>query len=245
MPGGPHPHEADKAFYSASVHYLEPDHLAQFTSHVALVSAYLDAVIPDLRSKADRLENIDVLELGAGTCLTSLMICKRISNARLTCVDISLSRMSKLVEETAQFLETHHQDIRLIEADFSADLPLDDARFDVVVFDAALHHSRNIWRTLRECGRVLRPGGAIAALREQYLAPLTYRFVLNRLLRSPEVRAGVAENAFLKEQYAYYFRANGFEPKFYPVNRGPAWTILSPLNGLIYSKWSVWAPKVG
>jgi hypothetical protein len=90
---------------------------------------------------------------------------------------------------------------------------------------------------------VLRPAGAIAALREQYLAPLTYRFALDRLLRSPEVRAGVAENAYLKEQYAYYFRATGFDPIFYGVRPTRRWLFVSPLNGIAYSKWSVWAPR--
>jgi ubiquinone/menaquinone biosynthesis C-methylase UbiE len=245
MPRGTDQHEADKAFYSASVHYLEPDQLPQFAAHAAVVSGYLGAVIAELRKKAEGLANIDLLELGAGTCLTSLMIRQRIANARLTCLDISLSRMSKLIEETARFLGTHHREVELIEADISVGLPLEDARFDVVVFDASLHHSRNIWCTLRECRRVLRSRGVVVALREQYLAPLTYRFALKRLLRTPEVRAGVAENAYLKDQYAYYLRATGFEPTFHPVRPSAKWLLLSPLNGIAYSKWSIWAPKAG
>jgi ubiquinone/menaquinone biosynthesis C-methylase UbiE len=245
MPYGPQPHEADKAFYSGSINYLEPDQRAQFASHVGVVSGYLDTVTPALREKAEGLANIDILELGAGTCLTSLMIRKRIPNARLTCLDISLSRMSKLIEEMARFVGTFHQEVQLIEADFSVGLPLQEARFDLVLFDASLHHSRNIWCTLRECRRVLRSGGVVVALREQYLAPLTYRFALKRLLRTPEVRAGVAENAYLKDQYAYYLRAAGFEPTFYPVHPSSKWLLLSPLNGIAYSKWSIWAPKIG
>jgi ubiquinone/menaquinone biosynthesis C-methylase UbiE len=153
--------------------------------------------------------------------------------------------MQALVENSAALVGTHHQQIELVEADFSNELPLEDARFDVVVFDASLHHSRSIWNTLRECRRVLRPRGAVAALREQYLAPLTYGYALNRLLRSHEVRAGISENAYLKEQYAYYFRANGFEPRFHRVNPNAKWLLLSPLNGIAYSKWSIWAPLGG
>jgi hypothetical protein len=74
------------------------------------------------------------------------------------------------------------------------------------------------------------------------LAPLTCGYALNRLLQSHEVQAGVSENAYLKEQYAYYFRANGFEPRFHRVSPSAKWLLLSPLNGIAYSKWSIWAP---
>jgi len=237
--------EADKSFYSGSVHYYDPALRKQFESHVATVSNYLNAVIGRLREHVAGRDRIDIVELGAGTCLTSLMLRKHFPSARLTCIDISLSRMQALIEDSAALLGTDHGGIELIEADIGGALPLADASLDIVVFDSSLHHSRNVWNTLSECRRVLRPQGAIAALREQYLAPLTYRFALERLLRTPEVRAGVAENAYLKDQYAYYLRAAGFEPTFYPVRPSAKWLLLSPLNGIAYSKWSIWAPKVG
>jgi hypothetical protein len=99
-----------------------------------------------------------------------------------------------------------------------------------------------MWLTLSECRRVLAPDGAVAALREQYLAPLTAGYALKRLLRTKEVQSGVAENAYLKDQYAYYFLANGFTPQFHGVTPGAQWRLLSALNGLLFSKWSIWAP---
>jgi ubiquinone/menaquinone biosynthesis C-methylase UbiE len=244
MPFGTGSQDADQAFYSASINYYDPDQREQFGLHVATVSRYLDVINPALQNHLGGRDNIDIAELGAGTCLTTLMIHKRFPAARLTCVDISLSRMQALIEKSAALLGTQHQGIELLEADFSHVLPLDDARFDVIVFDSALHHSRDIWTTLRECRRLLRPSGAVAALREQYVAPLTSRYVLRRLLRTPEVQAGVAENAYLKEQYAYYLRATGFDPKFYSVAPRPHWPLFSSLNGIVYSKWSIWAPLV-
>jgi ubiquinone/menaquinone biosynthesis C-methylase UbiE len=237
--------DADKSFYSASVNYYDPDKREGFGSHVETVSRYLDAVVPSLQRHLEGKNSVDIAELGAGTCLTTLMIRKRFPTARFTCLDISLSRMQALIEESAALLGTHHEGIELIEADFSNALPLDDTRFDIVVFDSALHHSRSIWTTLRECKRILRPNGAVAALREQYLATLTSSYVLRRLLRTPEVQAGVAENAYLKAQYAYYFRAAGFDPKFYSVAPRRHWPLFSSLNGIVYSKWSIWAPLAG
>ena len=84
--------------------------------------------------------------------------------------------------------------------------------------------------------------GAVAALREQYLAPFTAGYALKRLLQTKEVQSGVAENAYLKDQYAYYFLANGFSPQFRGVTPGAQWRLLSGLNGLLFSKWSIWAP---
>jgi ubiquinone/menaquinone biosynthesis C-methylase UbiE len=245
MPLSPRGQETDKAFYSASVHYFDSNERLQLQSHVAVVSAYLDAIVLDLQAMAKEREQVDVLELGAGTCLTSLMIRQRFPNTKLTCLDVSLSRMRALIDDSAALLGTHPRDIELIESDFSDALPFDDASFDLIVFDSSLHHSGNIWSTLKECRRLLRPKGAIAALREQYLAPLTYRFALSRLLRTPEVQAGVAENAYLKEQYAYYFRACGFAPNFHPVYPSTMWRLLWPLNGIVFSKWSVWARMAG
>lgn len=232
----------DKKFYSDSFHYFDAENRAEFNSHVTTVSQYIDAIAPQLAGQAERKDSMEIVELGAGTCLSSLMIRKRFPAARLTCVDISLSRMRSLIDKSADLLGTTSDDINLVEADFTFPLPFGDSQFDIVVFDAALHHSRDIWTTLTECRRVLRSNGAIAALREQYLAPMSYRMALDRLLRSPEVQAGVAENAYLKAQYAYYFRANGFDPNFLSVCPNWKWRLLSPLNGLLFSKWSIWAP---
>lgn len=161
----------------------------------------------------------------------------------LTCADISRSRMETLIGKSAAAVGASAEGAKLVELDFSDALPFQDAEFDLIVFDAALHHSRNIWMTLAECHRVLDARGAVAALREAFLAPLTYRYAMRRLSRSPEVRAGVAENAYLKEQYAYYFDVNGFSPDFIPVTPpGWKWRMAAPFNGIAIAKWAIWAP---
>ena len=241
MPAESRPSDPDRAYYGLTPHHFEPAAREHLKLYVATVSTYFDAVVPRLRVQFAKQDTVDVLELGAGTCLITLMIRKTLANARLTCFDISIARMQTLIDDSARFLGTYRDGIELVEGDLTNNLPFADAQFDLVVFDASLHHSRSMWNTLRECRRVLRPNGALVALREQYLAPLTYRFALNRLLRTREVKAGVAENAYLKEQYAYYLRANGFEPTFLPVTPGLKWRVLAPLNGIIFSKWSIWA----
>jgi ubiquinone/menaquinone biosynthesis C-methylase UbiE len=233
----------DREFYSGSVDYFNSENERNIEKHLEVVKSYIAAISDSLGGFcSQRNGNVRFVELGAGTCLTSLSLRKMYPLAQFTCVDISLSRMEKLLAKSAGLVGVDGNGIELAECDMSHQLPFGDGQFDIVVFDASLHHSRNMWLTLGECKRILRPDGVVAALREQYLAPFTAGYALRRLLQTKEVQSGVAENAYLKEQYAYYFLANGFSPQFRGVTPGMQWRVLSPLNGLLFSKWSIWAP---
>ena len=232
----------DHAYYAAQTGHFDHSQLPVLVTYANLVAEYLDPIWPRLQDLAARRNPLRIIELGAGTCMASLIIRKRLPAAEFTCLDISLPRVEKLIAAAAAALGSDCKGVHLVEADFSDRLPLNDAQFDVVLFNAALHHSRNIWMTLDECQRVLAPEGAVIALREQYLAPLTYGYALRRLLRTPDVAGGVSESAFLRAQYEYYFLAAGFDPLFHAVNPG-RFRMLWLLNGLAFSKWSIWAAK--
>jgi ubiquinone/menaquinone biosynthesis C-methylase UbiE len=235
---------SDKAFYSQEIDYYTPEKQKGVSRHISVVEANIDAVWPFLQDlQRAKGGSIDVLELGAGTCTASLLLRKRAQIGRHVCVDISEHRMATLIAKTAAVIGVPTHGIELVEADFTYELPLPDRAFDLVLFDGALHHSRSIWTTLEQCRRVLRPGGCIAALREAALGRLSYGYVLQRLARSPEAKAGVAENAYLKEQYDYYFKVTGFDPKFVGVYPDWKWKLFAPLNGLVVSKWAIWAPQ--
>jgi ubiquinone/menaquinone biosynthesis C-methylase UbiE len=236
----------DQEFYAGSIDYFDGKNPGYMAKHLGVVRSYIQAISPALDAfSASHNGHIRFLELGAGTCTTTLSLRKIYPEASYACADISLPRMEQLIEKTAALIGASTDGIDLVQCDISESLPFRDSQFDVVVFDASLHHSCNIWRTLAECKRVLTRDGAIAALREQYLAPFSARYALRRLLKTEEVKAGVAENAYLKEQYGYYFSANGFVPQFYGVTPEPLFRLLSPLNGWLFSKWSIWAPVAG
>lgn len=232
----------DREFYAGSVDYFDEENAHHIKKHLEIVTSYVDAISESLDAFYSRRNgNVRFVELGAGTCLTSLSLRKRYPQAAFTCVDISMWRMEQLVGKSAALVGVDGSGIEFAECDMSNKLPFGDAQFDIVVFDASLHHSCNIWLTLSECKRILALDGAVAALREQYLAPFTAGYALRRLLRTKEVQSGVAENAYLKDQYAYYFLANGFSPQFRSVTPNARWRLISPLNGLLFSKWSIWA----
>lgn len=233
----------DRQFYDEEVDYFSHSKLPAFLEHVRVHAQYLRPIEKPLRQLRLTRDSLDVVELGAGTCLTALSLRKLVATTSLTCVDISAKRMAQLSPQVAALIGASAEEVRYVEADFSYRLPLQSQSYDLVVFDAALHHSCNIWLTLAECHRILRPGGVLLGLREAYLAHWTSSIALNRILRSTEVAAGVAENAYLRGQYDYWLRANGFRPRFYPVAPTLTWKLLAPLNGYVFSKWSIWAER--
>lgn len=53
-------------------------------------------------------------------------------------------------------------DVPLVRADLDAPQPFADGTFDLIVLREAIEHVRNGEATLRECWRILRPGGCVA-----------------------------------------------------------------------------------
>lgn len=229
----------DKKFYDESVAELT---VAALRAHCGTVTKYIAAFDGRLNaSGAGR--PLKVLELGAGSCVTSLVLSRRDNIAQIVCLDISLRKMQEVLPSSVVAVGAcSPEKISMIEGHFDAPLPFTAEEFDVVIFDGALHHARSMWFILEECRRVLRPDGVLIAQREQYLGAATAGIVLKRLLRSPEVKAGVSENAYLRAQYEYYLRAVGFDSvEFFPVAETTFQRLFAFLNGLLFSKWVIWA----
>jgi ubiquinone/menaquinone biosynthesis C-methylase UbiE len=224
---------ADKKFYDGE---LLEGQASSYAPHVALyVRSWLDRYRPEL----SRLGPLRVLDLGAGSCTTSLLLSKEAFVDEVAAADISAARLRAMSKETHQVIGGDPAKLSFHEIDFNQPLPFEDDSFGIVLMDAALHHSRNIWETLAEIRRVLKPGGLFVAQREAYTSPLTNRITFKRLLASPEVASGVSENAYLRSQYDYYLRANGFEPRFIPVYDSLKFKLLFFLNGLVFSKYNI------
>lgn len=191
-------------------------------------------------SYADKLNSIltgtcgKVVELGAGSCGLSTCLSRLPNVTHVFAVDISMARMQRMIDLSCEILDGHKEKIEPIESDFNFSLAFDDESLDVVLFDAALHHSRNIWHLLSECNRVLKKDGILVAQRESYLNPLRAKNQLNRLLKTPEVAGNVAENMYLKEQYYYYLTVNQFIVEFIPRTQSKIKNILFLLNGVLF-----------
>jgi SAM-dependent methyltransferase len=184
-----------------------------------------------------------VVELGAGSCGLSSCL-SRLSNVRhITSLDISMLRMQKMIDLSELALGGDKRKIHPIASDFNGPLPFEDGELDVVVFDAALHHTRSMWTTLAECYRVLKAGGILVAQRELFLNPLRAKKQIAELLKSPEAAAKVSENMYLKEQYIYYLRMAGFNVEFQPRSPSKLKSILHILNGIAFCDGIFWCRK--
>jgi SAM-dependent methyltransferase len=232
--------DRDRQFYDDSADKLP---LEALQAHSDTVKKYIAAFEPRLREFASG-RSLKVLELGAGSCVTSLLLSRNESVSQIACLDISLKKMQQVLPTSIAALggACAPEKLSLVEGHFDAPLPFEALSFDMVIFDGALHHARSMWFVLEECRRVLKPQGVLIAQREQYLGVLTAGVKLARLLQTPEVKAGVAENAYLRSQYEYYLRAVGFQSvAFMPVSENALQRVCAFLNGLLFSKWVIWA----
>jgi len=225
----------DKEFSESTIEgRWKPDEIKE---RVPLIRSYTDSFADMIRPGSRSLE------LGAGSCLMSMLLGGRLGE--IHCADVSEKFIREISTRCADVLGFDHKKLNLHAFDMSARFPFPDASFDVVMFDSALHHAPVIWNTLRECRRVLRPDGLLIAQREQMLAPLDF-WQIGRLLTQEEAAAGVFENTYPRRVYGYYLRACGFEPKFVPVaEHSTSWKKrlamrAAPfLNGLLWEKWTI------
>ena len=96
------------------------------------------------------------LEIGAGTGYFSLNLLKAGVVGHATCTDISPGMLQTL-EASARRLSL---DVETAACD-AAELPFEDASFDLVLGHAVLHHLPALDRSFAEFARVLRPGGTL------------------------------------------------------------------------------------
>jgi ubiquinone/menaquinone biosynthesis C-methylase UbiE len=88
-------------------------------------------------------------------------------------------------------------------------IPLENESIDVVYARQVLHHTRDLPLVLRECARVLRPGGVFLACREHVVDDA--RQLAEFLRRHPVHQLTGGENAYRLDQYVGAIRGAGFE----------------------------------
>ncbi len=118
------------------------------------------------------------LEIGSGTGYFTLNLLRAGLIGEATCSDISPGMLATLQANAVRL----GLDVRTVEADAER-LPFPDARFDLVLGHAVLHHIPDLGRAFAEFERVLVPGGRILFAGE----PSRYG---DRLARVPKRLAG-------------------------------------------------------
>ncbi|WP_438016401.1 class I SAM-dependent methyltransferase [Sorangium sp. So ce315] len=120
--------------------------------HTAVNTAFCDALLshhPDLAY---------ALDVGTGTCLLPIELCRRVPTARIQAIDLSTSMLAlgRAHVEQAGLTDA----IALAQVDAKA-LPEPDETFSAVLSNSIVHHIPEPMAVLREMVRVLRPGGLL------------------------------------------------------------------------------------
>ena len=131
----------------AEVNRLFVDHLLEALAHSALAVAL-----------HERSEPLEILDVGTGTALIPIELCRRGMRCRVTAIDLAgemLQLAARNVREAG--LEAR---IRLERAD-SKRLPYPESSFDVVMSNSIVHHIAEPADVLAEMVRVVRMGGLL------------------------------------------------------------------------------------
>ena len=224
--------KTDKRFYDNVNEYTDESLRESVQKQETYISRYRTLLVGYFGNRPVR-----VLELGAGTCALSLSLSRALVVQHGVMFDISALRMQQYVPRVCQILGIPPPNFHYVEGDFSDLTSFPTGEFDLILFDASLHHARSIWELLSACNAHLAPCGLMVAQREQYLARLSAGWVLNRLIKTDEVLSGVSENAYLREQYLYYLKVSGFDAC--AISAPETWfqKLIFFLNGIIFSKW--------
>jgi len=101
---------------------------------------------------------LDILDLGTGTALIPIELCRRFADCRVMAVDaaVSMLELARYNVEVNGLIER----IQLAHVDAKR-LPFGDATFDVVMSNSIVHHIPQPIDVLREAVRVAKPGGLI------------------------------------------------------------------------------------
>jgi len=112
----------------------------------------------DIPHSEFRTPHLDILDLGTGTALIPIELCRRFADCRVMAADASVSML-----DLARYnVEVHGLSERIVLSHVDAKrLPFADAMFDVVMSNSIVHHIPEPIHVLREAIRVTRPGGLL------------------------------------------------------------------------------------
>jgi ubiquinone/menaquinone biosynthesis C-methylase UbiE len=116
------------------------------------------SLAPESCNVNDLARLLDVLDLGTGTALIPIELCRRFEACRVMAVDaavnmLELARYNVEIAGLTQRIELAHVDAK--------QLPFHETLFDVVMSNSIVHHIPEPVHVLREAVRITRPGGLL------------------------------------------------------------------------------------
>jgi ubiquinone/menaquinone biosynthesis C-methylase UbiE len=208
----------DSEYYCALPECPSQDPNARMWAMRAKTYSYFERrILKPLEMREQR--PLDVLDLGAGNCWLSHRLSLR--GHRPVAIDIFADDRDGL-----RAARHYSQPLSVIEADFDH-LPFSDQRFDLAIFNAALHYSADYVHTLSEVRRCLRRSGSFV------------------ILDSPVYRRNEHGLRMVEEKHAQFLKRYGFRSDALPSIDFLDLATLDRLKQELKVEWQVWKPWYG
>ena len=151
-------------YYYSITPAVRPDQARMFTAGVLAAGARARVMLESWHNEVGKPRDASLLEIGCGTA--PLLLAAREQYARVMGLDISYRWLTvgrKRMEETGVHVP--------ILCGCAEALPFPSGTFDRVAMESTLEVTRDQPATLRECMRVLRPGGALLLTTQNRFSP--------------------------------------------------------------------------
>lgn len=195
--------------------------------------------------------NATVLEVGAGSAWLSALLSRDTRVRRVIVTEIDARRLALAQEYFAPALDAHREKMVFRQHDFHNLESVADRSVDVVVVDAALHHTDTPVALLQELRRILAPGGRLLAIREPVLPLLPGLQQLKRWqFGRAQIKCGDIEHTYTQREWRAHFANAGLHMQFVPLFGGGLKdrilrsTPLYWLNGVLYGRYMIIATVV-
>ena len=128
-----------------------------------------------------KAKKVRILELGAGSCVTGLLAARELLNngfdVNYMAVDYDLEKLQLLYNDSYDLILSSRASFGEFIGSYTTanfDDPTQISKlgeFDLIIYDAAFHHIRNVSRHLNEVAEILDEEGFLVLQREQFLRP--------------------------------------------------------------------------
>lgn len=166
--------EYENSTYSGSERLTDPRIIGQFPETLPELWPHTCHFGPDFTALMERMDlrpGAWVLDVGTGPCWSTRLLAQR--GCRAVAIDVNEANFYGLKTSDILF-EAHGVYFeRILES--MTHLPFRDGTIDRITFNASFHHTPDMDQTLRECFRILKPGGMIGMVNEEF-ASLRQRF---------------------------------------------------------------------
>jgi ubiquinone/menaquinone biosynthesis C-methylase UbiE/uncharacterized protein YbaR (Trm112 family) len=159
--------EYENTTYKGSDRLRDPRLIAGFPDTLAELWPHTANFGPDFRVLIDHLKlkpSAWVLDVGTGPCWSSRLLAQRGFN--VIALDVNEADFYGLKTSDILFQCYNIYFDRILES--MTHLPFQNETLDAITFNASFHHTPDMEKTLDECLRVLKPGGVIAMVNEEF-----------------------------------------------------------------------------